>query len=1516
MGIINYTQSKGLRKGFVPHKTLKGIIAIILSVWMMLSSAVIPVTVFASQQTIDITNLSSWNNVTNYLSGPSVDVNGGYDLVKFWITNDTNYLYVRWDIQLWGNQTDLQSTYLNVVLSTSANGSTADAAAILSFDSHSAVTASLQNLGTSVSVDLDAANNVRWFNEGAQNNLVSIVAKISFSAFNTIGLNANFNSTSSFPLWAQDNASQSPSSNIKDRIPAAGYFSYNAATGSAAIVGSTASSAKDILTYTIPNGVTSINSTAGTISVTLPAGTNLSNLVATFTTSANIKDVTVNGVNQVSGTTGNDFTNPVTYVVTAEDGTTKNWVVTVSLQAAAFDVSYIISTIAGGGTSGYLDNVNALSAELSNPYKIAFDGSGNMYFADENYNIIRKVDASTGKVSTYAGNHTRGYSGDTGLATDAQLSFPRGVAFDSSGNMYIADYDNSVIRKVNASDGKISTIAGNYTLGAGYTNLGAGYFGDGGLATSAKLNSPEAVAVDSQGNVYIADTANNVIRKVDVSNGKISTVAGNYSKGYGYSGDTGVATEAQLYTPVGVAFDNQGNMYIADGSNYVIRKVDTHGYISTYAGNHTWASSGDGGPATSAGIGFPYDVAVDSEDNLYIVDDYNLKVHVVDAASGNIFTIAGTGEKSWSGIDGNNGPATLAKLGGLLGVALDRDGNIYFSDYSANVIRKLAPQQHFITYSSNGANSGSAPSDNTAYASGATVTVRDNTGGMAKSGYTFTGWNTRADGTGTNYAANATFSMGAANVTLYAMWGVPANSGNNTFSASPSSITAGGSVTLTAVGDRQSVSGSVYGDERYIPTTWVSTETGKSGSFTLSGGSYTAAYTPSTAGSYTITATFKKQTWDGTQWVDSGSTDTKTTTLTVNAAATTANSGNNTFSASPASVTLGGSVTLTAAGDRQSVSGSVNGDERYIPKTWISTETGKSGTFTLSGGSYTATYATSTAGSYTVTATFKKQTWNGTQWVDSGATDTKTTTLTVNAPGTFTVTGIPGDSHVNLDWPSVTGAVYYAVYKDGAYLASVTSTVSGSVYGYDATGLTNGTTYNFEIRAYDSSHTIIASGQISMAPQAPSSGGSSGGGSSVSANTGVDVLVNGKAENAGTATAGSRGSQTVTTIAVDEQKLEKKLEAEGDHAVVTIPVNTKSDIVVGELNGQMVKNMETRQATLEVRTETASYFLPAQQINIDAISAQVGKSVELKDIKVQVEIAKSTTDTVKVVENSAQKGSFTIVAPPMDFTVKGTYGGKTVDVSKFNIYVERLIAIPDGVDPNKITTGIITEPDGASRHVPTEVTTINGKYYAKINSLTNSTYSVVWHPLEFKDVADHWAKTEVNDMGSRMVVYGVGNDLYEPDRDITRAEFATIVVRALGLKPGDGSNPFNDVDSGEWYCDYIKTATSYKIIEGYGNGKFGPMDKITREQAMTMIARAMNITGLKADLASGDVEKLLAGFTDGNNAADYAKTNIAACVKTGIVAGRGNNLVAPKDNITRAEVAAIVRRLLQKSKLI
>ena len=414
----------------------------------------------------------------------------------------------------------------------------------------------------------------------------------------------------------------------------------------------------------------------------------------------------------------------------------------------------------------------------------------------------------------------------------------------------------------------------------------------------------------------------------------------------------------------------------------------------------------------------------------------------------------------------------------------------------------------------------------------------------------------------------------------------------------------------------------------------------------------------------------------------------------------------------------------------------------------------------------------------------------------------------------------------------------------------------------------------------------------------------------------VIVLVNGKEAQAGTVTTSTRNNQTVTTVIVDGDQLNEKLAEEGRNVVVTIPIPSGSDVAVGELNGQMVKNMEAHEAVLEIRTDRATYTIPAKQINIDAISDQVGGDVELQDIKVEVEIGEPTEATVRLVDDAEADGTFTLVVPPVEFTVRATYGDTTIEVTKFDVYVERTIAIPDGVDPEKITTGVVVDPDGTVRHVPTRIIVVDGRYYAVVSSLTNSTYTVIWNPREFGDVATHWAKETANNMGSRMIVAGTDEGLFHPDAAITRAEFATILVRALGLRPEQGTGIFTDVKETDWYSGAIHTAHAYGLLNGYTDGSFRPNEKITREQAMVIIARAMGITGLKGKLPAQSADVVLQAFGDADQASGWAIAGIADAVQAGIVHGRSTGSLAPQETISRAEAAAMIERLLQESGLI
>jgi sugar lactone lactonase YvrE len=336
----------------------------------------------------------------------------------------------------------------------------------------------------------------------------------------------------------------------------------------------------------------------------------------------------------------------------------------------------ILSTVAGSATTAYGgDGGLATAAQLNYPQAVAVDSSGSLYIADSNNNRLRKVSTpvKTMQLSTVAGTGTPGYNGD-GEATGAQLYYPQGVAVDSAGNVYISDSSDNRIRKV--SGGVISTVAG--------TGVG-GFSGEGGPATAARVYSPLGLAIDGSGNLFFADYYNNRIRKVAVGSGIITTVAGS---GATAAVDNVVATASGLNSPTAVAVDSSGNLYIADYQNHRIRKVAAgSNTITTVAGNGTAGVGGDGGLATAAQLNYPQGIAVDSAGNLYIGDTNNHRIRKVTAVTGIISTFAGTGI---AGYLGENGPATAARLNNPIGMAVDSAGNVFVVDQYNHRVRRIS----------------------------------------------------------------------------------------------------------------------------------------------------------------------------------------------------------------------------------------------------------------------------------------------------------------------------------------------------------------------------------------------------------------------------------------------------------------------------------------------------------------------------------------------------------------------------------------------------------------------------------------------------------------------------------------------------------------------------------------------------------------------------------------------------------------------------------------------------------
>jgi sugar lactone lactonase YvrE len=338
-----------------------------------------------------------------------------------------------------------------------------------------------------------------------------------------------------------------------------------------------------------------------------------------------------------------------------------------------------ITTAAGTGQQGLGgDGGPAKRALLNQPFDVAMDSRGDVYFSDTFNHRVRKIDRRTGTITTIAGTGDKGFAGDGGPALRAKLDEPYGVVLDARGNLYFADRLNRRVRRIDAQTGEISSIAG--------TGL-ASYSGDGGPANLAGLVEPNGVALDAEGrNLFIADVAGHRVRKVDLNTGHISTFAGT---GRGrHDGDGGPAERASIWGARAVEVGGDGTVYILEREGNRLRAVDPHtGLVSTIAGTGLKGYSGDGGPASRATLNGPKELAVDRDGNLWIVDTENHVIRFIERRSGTIRTVAGTGQ---AGREGDGGPGIRAQLDRPHGVAVGPEGDIWIADTNNHRIRVVS----------------------------------------------------------------------------------------------------------------------------------------------------------------------------------------------------------------------------------------------------------------------------------------------------------------------------------------------------------------------------------------------------------------------------------------------------------------------------------------------------------------------------------------------------------------------------------------------------------------------------------------------------------------------------------------------------------------------------------------------------------------------------------------------------------------------------------------------------------
>ncbi|GGO09561.1 S-layer homology domain-containing protein [Saccharibacillus kuerlensis] len=395
-----------------------------------------------------------------------------------------------------------------------------------------------------------------------------------------------------------------------------------------------------------------------------------------------------------------------------------------------------------------------------------------------------------------------------------------------------------------------------------------------------------------------------------------------------------------------------------------------------------------------------------------------------------------------------------------------------------------------------------------------------------------------------------------------------------------------------------------------------------------------------------------------------------------------------------------------------------------------------------------------------------------------------------------------------------------------------------------------------------------------------------------------------------TGTTSQVNGQTVFTARIDTARLAALLTGETSQIIV-LPVTAEADRVVATMTGEAAALLTSSSATLRVETALGNYILPSSQLQLSSAANTLGVAEGSSELTVNITIEESSTAVQNNLSQAAAAAGFTAVSEPVDFTISAAAGDRTAEINEFSEYVQRELPIPADTNSSQVTTGVVIEPDGTVRHVPTAVVQVNDASYAQVSSLTNSSYALISNLKEFPDVAGKWSQDPVNDMASRLVVNGVGDNRFNPEGAVTRAEFSAILVRALGLPSSGQTTAFSDVTSGEWYAEAAATANRYNLIKGYPDGTFRPNATITRQEAFAIMERATTIVPLRV-LENGSE---LSSYRDREDVADWARRSTEILLEAGLVKGSGG-LIRPDATLSRAESATFAQRLLQQGALI
>ncbi|MDG0810091.1 S-layer homology domain-containing protein [Cohnella rhizosphaerae] len=379
-----------------------------------------------------------------------------------------------------------------------------------------------------------------------------------------------------------------------------------------------------------------------------------------------------------------------------------------------------------------------------------------------------------------------------------------------------------------------------------------------------------------------------------------------------------------------------------------------------------------------------------------------------------------------------------------------------------------------------------------------------------------------------------------------------------------------------------------------------------------------------------------------------------------------------------------------------------------------------------------------------------------------------------------------------------------------------------------------------------------------------------------------------------------------------KDELNKLLASSASKPVIKINAGTGIDRVVTGLTADLVKNMQQKEAILFIDTGSSFYTLPSAALDIAQIINTFAPD-DLSKVAVSIDIKHPGEDEQEAIRKKAAKTGASVISMPTDFSVTYTYNGKTIAADRFSQYVERAIELP-AADAGKVTTGVRVLEDGSLYHVPTYVKRVDERDFAVMNSFTNSVYALIVNKASFKDTAGRWSQQAIEDLASRTILTGTGIDKFEPARGVTRAEFAAMIVRALGL-PAKTDGVYNDVKAADWYAPFVSAAKSYGLISGYPDGTFRPKQTITRAEAVAIIGKAWTLAGQTA-AGDSDAAAALAGISDNADIPAWVRPAFGSSFKLGLISGYEDGSVKPMRTVTREETAAMLRNLLIRSELI